>query len=227
MRYLFVVAHPDDETLGAGGMIYDLIKKNEKVSICFMCSDVEARKNILNERSIRTQIINSLKCLGVSEENIMYGKFPNIKLNIVPHLELVQFIENALITFKPDIVITHYKNDINIDHKITSECCDEAVRLFQRNDEVNAIKKYMYMEVLSSTDWIPGESFSPNYFYEINESGIDAKIKALSNYEGALRNYPHPRCKETIKALATLRGSQVKLKYAEAFIIGFERHTNE
>lgn len=226
MKYLFVVAHPDDEVLGAGGMIYDLIQKKEEVAICFMCSLVEARKNVLNEKSIEKQAIDSLGCLGVSKENIIFGKFPNIQLNIVSHLELVQFIEKALLDFNPDVVVTHYKGDINIDHKITSECCDAAVRLFQRNENVPPIKKYMYMEVLSSTDWIVNESFSPNYFYEIKKVGVDAKIKALSNYEGALRSYPHPRSEDVIKALATYRGSQVKLKYAEAFIIGFEREVN-
>lgn len=227
MKYLFVVAHPDDEVLGAGGMIYDLIKKNNEVAVCFMCSDAEARKNVLNKISIRNQAINSLNSLGVSKKNIMFGTFPNIKLNVVEHLLVVQFIESALRMFKPDIVVTHYKNDINIDHKITSECCDEAIRLFQRNGQEKEIKKYMYMEVLSATDWMTNTSFVPNYFYEIKESGVEVKIKALESYEGALRDYPHPRSKETIEALATYRGSQVGLNYAEAFILAFERDNNE
>ena len=223
MKYLFVVAHPDDETLGAGGMIYDLVKKGNDVYVCFLCSDAEARKNTLKKTSIREQAVKSLSILGVSKENVMFGTFPNIKLNIIDHLSVVQFIESALKEFKPDIVVTHCPYDINVDHKITSECCDEAIRLFQRGDNGIDIKKYMYMEVLSSTDWINNYSFMPNYYYEINEEGIDYKIKALKEYEGALRDYPHPRSKETIKALATYRGSQMKLNYAEAFTIAFER----
>lgn len=227
MKYLFVVAHPDDEMLGAGGMIYNLIKKHNEVSLCFMCSAAEARKNVSNTISIKEQTTNSAKSLKISEDNLIFGSFPNIKMNTVPHIELVQFIESAILRFEPDVVITHYKNDLNSDHKITSECCDEAIRLFQRNNSVKEIKKYMYMEVLSSTDWSPNNCFCPNYFYEINKSGVEAKINALSFYDGALKEYPHSRSKETIEALARLRGSQANLNYAEAFMIAFERCKNE
>jgi len=227
MTYLFVVAHPDDEVLGCGGMIYDLIKKGNDIYVCFMCSNAEARTNVSGKLSIQDQAINSLKSLGVKKDNLIFGTFPNIKLNVVEHLTLVQFIENAIRKSNPDIVVTHYKHDINVDHKVTSECCDEAIRLFQRNDSVKEIKKYMYMEVLSSTDWMNNEYFAPNYFYEIKKEGLDAKIKALSFYDGALRDYPHPRSKEAINALSILRGSQVKLNYAESFIVAFERQKNE
>ncbi len=223
MKYLFVVAHPDDEILGAGGMIYDLVNRGNDIYVCFMCSDAEARKNSLNMVPIREQAIESLSILGVPETNIKFGTFPNIKLNIIDHLTIVQFIELALMEYKPDVVITHCSKDINIDHKLTSECCDEAVRLFQRGENGINIKKYMYMEVLSSTDWANNYAFNPNYYYEINKEGIDRKIMALAKYEGALRKYPHPRSEETIKSLAVYRGSQMKLNYAEAFIIAFER----
>ena len=43
------------------------------------------------------------------------------------------------------------------------------------------------------------------------------EVEALSKYDGALRKYPHPRSKESITSLATYRGSQMKLNYAESF----------
>ena len=138
MKYLIVSAHPDDETLGCGGMIYNLIKKNNEVSICFLCGNAEARKISNNKLSIKEQAINSLKIFGV--ENITFGDFPNIKFNTIPHLDIVKYIEKSIIDNEPDVVITHYPNDINSDHKITSECCDEAIRYFQRNERVKEIK---------------------------------------------------------------------------------------
>ena len=225
MKYLFVVAHPDDEVLGAGGMIYNLIKKGHKVKVCFMCSDAEARKTNQNKKSIREQAINSLKILGLSKEDLVFGTFPNIKMNTVPHLDIVKFIESSIKEYEPNVVITQYPSDLNSDHKITGECCNEAIRYYQRNNSNIHINKYMYMEVLSSTDWIIGESFTPNYFYEIDQIGIEKKIEALKEYDSALREFPHPRSKENIQALATIRGCQSGQNYSESFMIAFERET--
>lgn len=46
--------------------------------------------------------------------------FPNIEMNTVPHLKLVQFIESAIRESEPDIIITHHPADTNNDHLQTS-----------------------------------------------------------------------------------------------------------
>ena len=51
------------------------------------------------------------KYIGVSKE--CEGTFPNIEMNTVPHLQLVQFIESAIKESEPDIVITHHPADTN------------------------------------------------------------------------------------------------------------------
>lgn len=82
------------------------------------------------------------------------------------------------------------------------------------------------MEVPSATDWSVNKAmlqFSPNTFIEIGEVGIDIKLKALSLYRGVMRDYPHPRSYEAIKALAVYRGGQAGMKYAEAFESVFRR----
>ena len=222
MKYLFVVAHPDDEVLGAGGLIYNLVKSGKEVKICFMCSDAEARKTNSDKISIREQAINSLKILGIPESNMIFGIFPNIKMNTIPHIDIVKFIESALIDFQPNVVVTHFPNDLNSDHKITSECCNEAIRYFQRNNSITRVEKYMYMEVLSSTDWAIGKQFVPNYFYEIGSIGLEKKIEALKEYDSALRQFPHSRSEQNIKSLATIRGCQSGQNYSESFQIAFE-----
>lgn len=146
--------------------------------------------------------------------------FPNIEMNTVPHLKLVQFIESAIRESEPDIIITHHPADTNNDHLQTSLACQEAIRLFQRRPEVKRVRELWYMEVPSCTEWKINSAmvtFNPNCYVEVGKEGVDAKVKALSMYRGVMRPYPHPRSAEFIEGLAAYRGGQWGLMYAEAF----------
>ena len=148
------------------------------------------------------------------------GTFPNIEMNTVPHLQLVQFIEGAIKESEPDIVITHHPADTNKYHLQTSMACQEAIRLFQRRPEVKRVKEFWYMEVPSCTEWKINnamQTFNPSCFVEVGKEGVDAKIKALGMYRGVMRPYPHPRSAEYIAGLAAVRGSQWGVNYAESF----------
>lgn len=46
MNYLIVVAHPDDEILGAGATIHKLISEGNKVAVAIMVSQAAARKDL-------------------------------------------------------------------------------------------------------------------------------------------------------------------------------------
>ena len=52
---------------------------------------------------------------------------------------------------------------------------------------------------------------------EEHPDGVEAKCKALSMYRGVMRPYPHPRSAEYITGLATMRGGQWGMEFAEAF----------
>ena len=214
MKYLIVVAHPDDETLGVGASMYKWSRQGDKIDICIMCAEAKARAFRPEDNELEDDTNGSTKFLGVTK------KFPNIEMNIVPHLKLVQFIESAIKESEPDIIITHHPADTNNDHLQTSMACQEAVRLFQRRPEVKRVKEFWYMEIPSCTEWNVNKSlltFNPNCFVEVRKEGIDAKIKALSMYRGVMRSYPHPRSIEYITGLATIRGGQWGLQYSEAF----------
>jgi len=218
MNYLIVVAHPDDEVLGAGASILKWSKKGDKADICIMCSEAKARAFRPEDKDLDNDLNSSAAYLGI---NMKYeGTFPNIEMNTVPHLQLVQFIENAILESEPDIVITHHPADTNNDHLQTSMACQEAIRLFQRRPEVKPIKEFWYMEVVSATDWSVNSAmnkFEPNTFVEVGKNGVDAKIAAMHMYRGVMRPYPHPRSEEGILGNAIYRGGQAGVMYAEAF----------
>lgn len=157
--------------------------------------------------------------VGVSK--FFLGKWCCLKLKDADHLELVQFVESAITQFEPDIIITHHPNDLNNDHYIASIICYEASRLPQRSIGYSKrIKNILAMEVPSETDWHfnpAWDAFKPNTYHEVSEEALEAKIKAISVYQDVIRPAPHPRSPETLRALATVRGSEAGSLYAEAF----------
>lgn len=222
MNYLIVVAHPDDEVLGAGATINKLIKEGNNVAVVTMANHAAARANISDTLAIDQA--KAMKILGV--EKVYAADFPNIKMNTVPHLELVQFVEKCIIDFNADAIITHHPSDTNNDHVQTSYAVQASCRLFQRRENFPALKELLYMEVLSSTEWSLDSSanrFTPNYFVEIEKNGVNVKLEALSAYKGVMRPYPHPRSTEAIEGLAAYRGAQAGCNYAEAFECVFRK----
>jgi LmbE family N-acetylglucosaminyl deacetylase len=224
MTYLVVVAHPDDEVLGAGATMYKLAQEGHSVNVCILSGEVDARNHRPTTDELYEDVNSSMKILGV--QRFIKGDFPNIKFNMVPHLKLVQFIERAINETEAEVVFTHHPADLNNDHLHTSLACQAAVRLFQRVKDVRPLKELLFMEVPSSTDWGFNKTinqFSPNTFIEVGEARVDKKIEALAKYRDVMRDYPHPRSNVAIKGLAAYRGGQAGMVYAEAFESVFRR----
>lgn len=218
MKYLLVVAHPDDEVLGAGASIWNWTRNGDVVDVALMCTEAKARAFRPGDEELNSDLDESAAYLGINKK--YEATFPNIEMNTVPHLKLVQFIESAIKESEPDIIITHHPADTNNDHLQTSMACQEAIRLFQRRPEVKRVKEFWYMEVPSCTEWAINNAFNlfrPNCYVEVGKEGVDAKIKALSMYRGVMRPYPHPRSTEYITGLAAMRGGQWGQNYSEAF----------
>ncbi len=222
MNYLVVVAHPDDEVLGAGATIYKLLQEGNKVAVVIMAAQVDARSNASASLGHDQEI--AMKIIGF--QKVYIANFPNIRMNTIPHLELVQFIESCIEDFQAEAIITHHPSDVNNDHVMTSYATQAASRLFQRKINIPALKEFLYMEIPSSTEWSLDTSsnrFFPNYFVEIGTEGLNMKMQALSAYKGVMRPYPHPRSKEALEGLSLYRGSQAGCDHAEAFECIFRR----
>ena len=91
---LVVAAHPDDEVLGFGAAGASLAARGRSVTSCFLSGDVEVRANRPELDKLHAHARQAQEVLGFEEP--IFGPFPNIQFNTVPHVELVQFIEKAI-----------------------------------------------------------------------------------------------------------------------------------
>lgn len=218
MRVLLVVAHPDDEILAAGGASHRWASKGWEVVPCILSAAAEARAHRPDASQLRDDMLRACREVGMGVP--IEGSFPNIAMNTVPHLDLVQFIEGAIDAVTPSVIVTHHPGDVNDDHQQTSRACQAASRRYQRLQCSERLGGLLYAEVLSSTDWSFASntsSFEPTAFVELREVDFEAKVRALESYRGVMRPHPHPRSSESLRALATLRGSQAGMALAEAF----------
>lgn len=77
MNYLVVVAHPDDEVLGAGATINKFIKSGHRVAVAIMVGKADARKNL--SATLADDEAKAMSIMGV--EKVFHADFPNIKMN--------------------------------------------------------------------------------------------------------------------------------------------------
>jgi len=212
-KVLIIIAHPDDEILWMWWTIQKLIFNWKEVNILLLSKPWNARNN--NEWNER---INNFK--EVSKKlwinDIFYKDFPDTSFDSVRLLDIIQSIENIIDIIKPEIIYTHYYNDLNIDHCIVSKAVITILRPIRK---FNFIKNIFLFEVLSSTElWIWLERFNPNV-YENIENFIDSKKELLSIYKTEYQVSPYPRSLESIEILARYRWIESWLKYAEAFML--------
>lgn len=217
-KILVIVSHPDDEVLGAGGVIAKHVGEGNKVKIVILGTGVASRnpENVKDEiEKLRKDSRKALGVLGATD--VEFLDFPDNQFDSVSLLEIVQKLEKIVSGFGPEIVYTHHWGDLNIDHRITFEAVMTACRPFS-----SPVKKILCFEVLSSSECNvqnTQNAFLPNYFVKLSNDEIEKKIAAMKEYSAELREAPHPRSIKLILALAELRGSQANFIAAEAFVL--------
>ena len=216
-KILVIAAHPDDEVLGAGGVIKKHAKNGDSVYCLILGRGVESRfsgeseKSNWQEKARNKESLDAVQVLGIKE--IFFEDFPDQRFDAVDFLEIVKKVEIYISRICPDIIYTHYGNDLNLDHKIVFQAVATACRPCNEN----CPKEIYCFEVLSSTEWqLGGEKFEPNVYVDIKEE-IGDKVRAMESYRSELRNWPHSRSVEGVKTLAKYRGIESGVRFAEAF----------
>ncbi len=200
-----------------------MVTNGEVVQPVILCGNVDIRSKRPTDSELHHDMLEANSIVGF--EKPIIGSFPNIRMNNVDHIDIVQFIEKQILKFKPKRIFTHHPSDLNDDHCQISRACMAASRYYQRRDDIPPLDSILFMEIQSATDWsyeTDRDGFRPNLFVEVTTE-IDIKLEALACYRNVMRNFPHPRSIEAIKGLAAYRGGQSGQKYSEAFQIIFKR----
>jgi N-acetylglucosamine malate deacetylase 1 len=216
-KMLAVVAHPDDETLGAGGSIARFVRDGGEAWVCIVCDGVTARHG--EARRQRECAERACEVLGV--RNVIFCNLPDQRLDTLNLVDVITPIEECVTDLKPDIVLTHFKEDVNQDHGVVFA----ATMVATRPKPGVSVKTVMCFETASSTEWaapFAGGVFAPNVFIDIS-STLETKIEAMTMYAkthvSEVHPYPHPRSYEAIEVYAKRQGVAVGTTAAESFML--------
>jgi LmbE family N-acetylglucosaminyl deacetylase len=221
-RFLVIVAHPDDEVIGCGGVIHRLVRRQAcEARVVILGEGMTSRAHERLPDEWKEQLAFHRANMTRATQRIGYGStgvydLPDNRFDSVDLLDIIKLVESEIDVFQPDVVLTHHPKDLNVDHRLTCEAVVTAVRPIPDKN----VPSLLSFETLSSTEWQipePDYAFLPNLFFTLSVDDLSAKQEALEAYTTEVCDYPHPRSKQGVEILARRWGMVVGVEYAEAF----------
>jgi len=196
MRNILAIgAHPDDIELGCAGTLIKYAKAGCNVYLCVMSRGTEAGDPVIR----RNEQEDAAKRLGAKE--LIWGDLEDTKFEV--NKEAVAFIEDVVSKVRPYEIYVNYSDDSHQDHRALAQNVISATRYN---------KRVLFYEDYTSHD------FNPDMFVDI-EDVLEDKVRVMEAFHSQVsRNFPSgPKMIENVYAVASFRGFQAKIKYAEGF----------
>jgi LmbE family N-acetylglucosaminyl deacetylase len=196
-RVLCLGAHCDDIEIGCGGAVLRLLeeKKNVEVDWVVFSSTPQRAKEA---RGAAQRFLKSARAKKVQTKGFRDTFFPFLGAKIK------SFFCELQSRVSPDLIFTHFRNDLHQDHRLISELT------------WNAFRDHMILEY--EIPKYDGDLGAPNVFVPLDERICQQKVAYL------MESYPSQRTKQwfsedTFLATLRLRGIEANsaTKYAEGF----------
>jgi len=219
---LVVMPHPDDETFACGGAIARAKSLGATVYVMIMSAgDLQhyhtAQKILGQTRA--DELARAMDCLEVDGHTVVYSDNErHLRLDALSRRDLMAQIEKesdlAIDRVRPDIVILPAPS-YNQDHEATFYAGFAACRPHLPSEKPFA------RIVLSADSPQLGWNVAPvhlNAYVDISGAYLEKKLRAHACHQSQLRLPPHHASLENVERLARLRGSEVAVEAAEAFV---------
>jgi LmbE family N-acetylglucosaminyl deacetylase len=207
LRLLCLGAHCDDIEIGCGGTVLSLANLGREVEIRWIVFSSDERRKQEARKSAGAFLENCLN-QKIDVHGLRDGFFPYLGTEVKERFEQIKA------DFSPDLIFTHYRNDLHQDHRLVSELT------------WNTFRNHLILEY--EIPKYDGDFGSPNVFVPLDESVCRRKIDTILD-AFLSQNNRQWFSRDLFSAILRLRGMEANAPsgYAEAFycrkaVIGME-----
>jgi LmbE family N-acetylglucosaminyl deacetylase len=190
-------AHADDIEIGCGGTLLKLTRDHPALNVWWVVFSGEGRRS----REARVSARTFLK--GAARTKVIIKQFRGSFFPFEGE-RIKEYFEEIKTAFRPDLVLTHYRDDRHQDHRILSDLA------------WNTFRSHLILEY--EIPKYDGDLGNPNFFVRLDEDLCRKKLEYLSRFFQTQTN-KHWFSDDTFLSLMRLRGIECAspTKYAEAF----------
>ena len=195
MDILAIGAHPDDIEFGCGGALVKYAERGHRLSLLVMTEG-----GLGGDVGLRAEEQNtSNTVLGVTK--MFWGGYQDTFIQV--DKDVIANIENVIGDVAPDLILCHYPDDTHQDHRHLAQAVISATRY---------VRNVLFYEGPTT------QNFNPQIFVDISTT-LDRKMEALEAHHSQVSktNIKGLTIIELARSTANFRGTQGRVKYAEAF----------
>jgi len=190
-------AHSDDIEIGCGGTILKILRDFKDTTVywvVFSSGDLREKEAIQSANVF----LKSSKKKVIQINKFRNAYFPYYGAEIKDYFEI---LKNKV---SPDIIFTHYRNDLHQDHRLINELT------------WNTFRDHLILEY--EIPKYDGDMGSPNFYVHLDEQLCRTKIKTIDKYFKSQQDKQW-FTEDTFSSIMRFRGveSNAPKKYAEGF----------
>jgi len=217
MTILAVGAHPDDIELICAGTLARCADRGDKVAIAYVTNGNMGHYRIPPPKLARIREKEAREAAAVIGAEVIWVGLPDEV--VFDDQETRLKIVDAIRTCKPDLIITHYRDDYHPDHRMTSKLVFDASfvctipHIKTKHSFHERVVPIAYMDTLA------GLGFLPDTYVDITDT-FEKKKEMLSKHVSQitwLKEHDKIDLIGFMKTVAVFRGLQCNTRYAEGF----------